>query len=30
LNQAKALKEKATSINTELTDVMSKVKGKKK
>jgi hypothetical protein len=29
-NQAKALKEKATSINTELTDVMSKVKGKKK
>jgi hypothetical protein len=30
LNQAKALKEKATNINTELTDVMSKVKGKKK
>ncbi|MFA6126076.1 MAG: hypothetical protein WC699_02125 [Bacteroidales bacterium] len=30
LNQAKSLKDKATSINTELTDVMSKVKGKKK
>jgi hypothetical protein len=30
LNQAKALKDKATTINTELTDVMSKVKGKKK
>jgi len=30
LNQAKSLKDKATNINTELTDVMSKVKGKKK
>jgi hypothetical protein len=30
LNQAKSLKDKATSINTELTEVMSKVKGKKK
>jgi tRNA U34 5-carboxymethylaminomethyl modifying GTPase MnmE/TrmE len=30
LNQAKALKDKATSINTELTDVMAKTKGKKK
>jgi hypothetical protein len=30
LNQAKSLKDKATGINTELTDVMSKVKGKKK
>ncbi len=29
LNQAKSMKEKATSINTELTDVMSKVKGRK-
>ena len=28
LNQAKALKDKATSINTELTDVMSKVAAK--
>lgn len=28
LNQAKALKDKATSINTELTDVMSKTKKK--
>jgi len=28
LNQAKALKDKATSINTELTDVMSKTKRK--
>ncbi len=29
LNQAKALKEKATSINTELSEVMAKVKGKR-
>ncbi len=29
LNQAKALKDKATLINTELTEVMSKVKGKR-
>lgn len=30
LTQAKALKDKATSINTELTDVLAKTKGKKK